>query len=279
MCDSNDNWPMPDYSVGPTKHLHAVGVITTLYNSFESSVSVFFRHHLDLLKVPQKVTEFMFHELNEQKRLEALGLVFTNCEKDPDTLAVILNLLEYFQWCWDARNKLAHAEHYPKSFGRLTDELNLTKQISKRNPTRGYITLDLATLRDIANKINRGIRQAARLHNLPAVSGLASRGMASRIRGLCARAIARKIANTRFSDVIIHSRWESKTSTEIVCVVKLTLIAGLMLDPLISPDSRMEARGSRSVQDLTGAVDSRTDEWIFDRRGLDQIDRSAEKVL
>jgi hypothetical protein len=139
MCDSNDNWPMPDYSVGPTKHLHAVGVITTLYNSFESSVCVFFRHHLDLLKVPQKVTEFMFHELNEQKRLEALRLVFTNCEKDPDTLAVILNLLEYFQWCWDARNKLAHAEHYPKSFGRLTDELNLTKQISKRNPTRGYI--------------------------------------------------------------------------------------------------------------------------------------------
>jgi len=60
MCDSNDNWPMPDYSVGPTKHLHAVGVITTLYNSFESSVSVFFRHHLDLLKCHKKLQNLCF---------------------------------------------------------------------------------------------------------------------------------------------------------------------------------------------------------------------------
>jgi hypothetical protein len=47
-------------------------------------------------------------------------------------------MVEYFEWCWDTRNKLAHAEHYPVSFGRLTPEiLHLSKRLGRKNLKRG----------------------------------------------------------------------------------------------------------------------------------------------
>ena len=27
MFDSDDQWPLPDYGTGPTKHVHALGVV------------------------------------------------------------------------------------------------------------------------------------------------------------------------------------------------------------------------------------------------------------
>jgi hypothetical protein len=147
MCDPQDTWPDPDYHVGPQKHLHAVGVMTTLYNSLDGYTQSLFQHYFDELGMSKNV----------------LRRVFTDCEKDDAAREALMNFLEYFQWCWDARNKIAHSEHYPASFGRHKD-LHLTKPLSKRSSQRGYMTLDLATLRDVADKIRAGIKHAATLH-------------------------------------------------------------------------------------------------------------------
>jgi hypothetical protein len=56
--DPKDNWPLPHYSPGPPEHLHAFGVISTVYNSFEDSIFAIYRHHLDVLKVPYQLSEF-----------------------------------------------------------------------------------------------------------------------------------------------------------------------------------------------------------------------------
>jgi hypothetical protein len=163
MCDPEDTWPDPHYHVGPQKHLHAVGVMTALYNTLDGYTQSFFQHYFDKCGVPPTTSSFLFLELNEQKRLDALRRVFTDCEKNDAVREALMNFLKYFQWCWDARNKIAHSERYPASFGRHKD-LHLTKPLNKRSSERGYMTLDLATLRDLADKIRAGIKHAATLH-------------------------------------------------------------------------------------------------------------------
>jgi hypothetical protein len=75
-----------------------------------------YRHHLDLLKVPFPFVEGVYFSLSDEKRIEALQTIFAQCEKDPKVVSVVSNLIQYFKWCLDVRNKLAHAESYPIFF-------------------------------------------------------------------------------------------------------------------------------------------------------------------
>jgi hypothetical protein len=163
MSDPEDNWPLPNYSAGPPKHLHAFGVISTVYNAFEEGMFLLYRHHLDLFKVPYELSEFFYLSLNDNQRLVAIQKVFYECDKDPLTISAVENLIEYFRWCWDVRNKLAHAEHYPAALGGKPGKWHLTKRMSKRNPDRGYMEFELATIRDMADKIELGKKHCARL--------------------------------------------------------------------------------------------------------------------
>jgi hypothetical protein len=81
MSDSGDQWPMPDLNTGPSKHLHAIGVISILYNSLESGMYSLYSHHLDALKIPHGVTDFFYVSLNEHQRTEALKTVFWSVKK------------------------------------------------------------------------------------------------------------------------------------------------------------------------------------------------------
>jgi hypothetical protein len=118
MSDSADNWPLPNYNPGPPKHLHALGVISIAFNSFEASMFGLYRHHLDLNKVPYEFADFIHVSLNDQLRLKLIKIVFDKYEKDSNVIYVVENLIRYFDWCCDARNKLLHAEHYPAAFGK-----------------------------------------------------------------------------------------------------------------------------------------------------------------
>jgi hypothetical protein len=158
MSDSADNWPLPDYNPGPPKHLHALGVISIAFNSFEASMFGLYRHHLDLNKVPYEFTDFIHVSLNDHLRLNLLKIVFEKYEMDAHT--VIGNLIQYFEWCCDARNKLLHAEHYPASFGKQ-DTLYLAKRKNKKTTKHVYMVFDLQMLRETADKIICGIVQSA----------------------------------------------------------------------------------------------------------------------
>jgi hypothetical protein len=88
--------------------------------------------------------------------------VFHEYEKDSVVKDVVDNLLEYFQWCRETRNQLLHMEHYPSLFGG--DELlHLTKREGKQKPKPVYATMALSHLRDIADKIQEGRQQCAKV--------------------------------------------------------------------------------------------------------------------
>jgi hypothetical protein len=119
-----------------------------------------YRHHLDLLKVPFSFVETGYFSLPDDKRIEALQTIFAQREKDPK----VVSLVPIFQVCLDVRNKLAHAEFYPISFlGKKPGYWHLTKRISKKNPDRGYMQIELSALRDMADKVAYGTKHCASL--------------------------------------------------------------------------------------------------------------------
>jgi len=161
MVEFEDTWPDPEYNVGPPKHLHALGVISVCYNSFQEGLNSLYRHHLQIRKLPSEVIDLYFFKLDEERRLKAINAVFKQYEQDKQVQEVVKSLTNYFEWAWDARNKLLHAEPYPSLFARKNDRLFLAKRKSRTNLETGYLFPDLPTLRDIANKIEFGKRECA----------------------------------------------------------------------------------------------------------------------
>jgi hypothetical protein len=162
MSDYADSWPQPVYDPGPSKNLHALGVISILFNSFEASMFGLYRHHLDIKKVPYELTNFIHASLNEHLRLDALKIIFDKYENDRKVVSIVDNLIQYFNWCSDARNKLLHAERYPALFVKQ-DMLYLCKKKNKKSMETVYMIFDLHTLRETADRINCGIIQSAKV--------------------------------------------------------------------------------------------------------------------
>jgi hypothetical protein len=76
-------------------------------------------------------------------------------------LAFVASLIDYFNWCSDARNTLLHSDLYPTIFGGDAEKLYLTKPVSKREPSSTYIWLTVDELPNIADKIEDGKRECA----------------------------------------------------------------------------------------------------------------------
>jgi hypothetical protein len=157
MVDAEDSWPLPEYDPGPQKHLHALGVISTNYNAFETQLFELFAHHLDARKVPRKITDAVYFQASETKRLENINLVFAECEKEQAVKKCVEKLMLYFQWCYETRNHLLHSRHAPPLFGGDERALHLAKRV-KKTSAQGYLKPNLATLRNIADKIQIGER-------------------------------------------------------------------------------------------------------------------------
>src|SRR5262249_3850326 len=128
------------------------------------SVDSFHAHHWRDQNAPDDLIDLYYYSLNEEKRLEAIRSSFDKFEPDPGVKEAIRNLLQYFQWCRDARNKLLHAERYPAAFGGDPPFLYLIKRTGKQSSTSGYIKLSLDHLRSIAGKLRAGIVQSAKMH-------------------------------------------------------------------------------------------------------------------
>src|SRR5215469_7322053 len=82
MPSPNNEWPSFTYHAGQPPHLHALGVISSCYNSFERILFDLYLHHLDHKKFPRSLTEKFFLSLAERDRLGALRDVFTALEKN-----------------------------------------------------------------------------------------------------------------------------------------------------------------------------------------------------
>jgi hypothetical protein len=160
---SDDKWPEFTFSPGPEKCLHAIGVISACYNSFERILFHIYLHHLDRKKFPRRLCELYYLSLAEDHRTEAIKYVFQTLEKNKKIKETIDNLLKYFRWCWSVRNLILHAETYPTLLLDAND-LNVVKRKAKRSSELEYHSFTLAKLRNYAEQIEIGRLQAAKIN-------------------------------------------------------------------------------------------------------------------
>jgi hypothetical protein len=161
MTESEDTWPSPEYSPGSPKHLHAVGVIAITFAQLERSIESHYHAEARRQGVPDGLIDLYFYSMNEEKRIEAIRVLFQRYKAHPEVIALIGNLLEYFKWCRNCRNQILHAENYPAGFGEDPEMLYLIKRIGKQSPKSGYMKFTVPTLRSIADKIRAGVVQSA----------------------------------------------------------------------------------------------------------------------
>src|ERR1700694_170922 len=154
---SHDNWPMPGFDAGDPKHLHAVGVIAVTFVQFERSVESMFLHHPANRAVPFDLLDRYFLTLSEDQRVAVTRRFYSDSEPDALVKAAAKNVLDFFDWAHDSRNKILHSERYPTGLGGDPDVFYLTKRASKRDPSSRYMALDLPTLRSTAESMQSGI--------------------------------------------------------------------------------------------------------------------------
>ncbi len=163
MTESVDDWPKyPNFYPGPAECLHAIGVISSCYNSFERILFDIYMHHLRRQGFPERLCEFYYLGLPEDRRPDAVKQVFDTFEKNAKVKDRVENLLKYFRWCWQVRNVVLHGEAYPTLIVDKTD-LMLVKR-KRRSAEREYHALPFAKLRDLADKIEAGRTQAAKIN-------------------------------------------------------------------------------------------------------------------
>ena len=175
MAESEDTWPLPNYNPGQPRHLHAVGVIAILFAQLERSIESLYQAEAWRKKMPDDLTNLYFYTLNEEKRIQAIGLIYGAYKKQHPQMHVLIdNLLEYFVWCRNCRNQIVHAENYPASFGGDPQTLYLTKRVGKQNPRSGYMRFTLPELRSIADKMRDGVVRSATIEIRLRYLGVAS---------------------------------------------------------------------------------------------------------
>jgi hypothetical protein len=162
---SADDWPMPKFDAGDPRHAHAVGVIAGLFVQFERSVESMFLHHpAQDRAVTFDVRERKFLALSEGKRVAVTRNFYSDHERDELVRVAADNLLDFFDWAHESRNKILHSERYPMGFGADPEIFYLIKRANKRDPSSIYMALDLATLRSTAESMREGIVRSAEIN-------------------------------------------------------------------------------------------------------------------
>jgi hypothetical protein len=149
-----DTRPAPVY---PPKHIHAIGVIVLTYSALQSAMDRLF-----LNRAQSEWAEKYYYGLSEDKRSDAIRDAFK--DDDPGVIGAIDNLVKYFDWCRACRNNLLHAERYSSGLIPFPgDALGLIKRSKKGSAKSGYMALTLQELRDVADRMQEGIFQAAKI--------------------------------------------------------------------------------------------------------------------
>lgn len=153
----------PTYLVGPAEHLHAVGVLSAVFNLYEDEFFDLYLHKANLKGVPYDVTSKSYFSLQEHQRLELLRTVFKACESDDRVLTLVDNLVAHFNWCSNVRNNVIHAQPYPSPLFFKEARLSLIKRHSKRNPAFRYGFFSLEEVRSFADRTREGFDQCIRI--------------------------------------------------------------------------------------------------------------------
>ena len=155
--------------------------------------------------MPDDLVNLYFYTLNEERRIEAIRIIYGDYEKKhPEIMALIHNLLDYFNWCRACRNHLLHAENYPATFGGDPEALYLTKRIGKQDPKSGYMRFTLPRLRSIADKMRAGVVQSATIEIRLRYLGVSPSELAQPYRDIVRQPLPQPLRTPR--NVKLHPR-------------------------------------------------------------------------
>jgi hypothetical protein len=140
----------PRYSIGPERHLHALGIISVNYNLFEFGLASLLEYYAS-----SQVSDFFFDRLNNQERLDAIRHFATAQEREPAVLELVEHLISYFSTCNHNRNILMHSKY--REGDHPDDVLPLEKKAADEPARLLYFRLLLPELRRVADQIMRGV--------------------------------------------------------------------------------------------------------------------------
>jgi hypothetical protein len=75
-----DEWPLPTYNCGSSKHLHAIGVIANRFNTLERGMFDLYSLYTQG-RLARELSDFFFLALNERTRMQALEKLVHTYEK------------------------------------------------------------------------------------------------------------------------------------------------------------------------------------------------------
>jgi hypothetical protein len=157
MFESVDEWP--GYYAGPPEHLHALGVIALSYAAFDDGMGRLYAHHPMIKGIPHDLADHYYFRQSQNRRLSAIRSIFKQYEKEQRVIDQVTSTISYFEWCAATRNTLLHSEQYPAMFDSEKDKLHLSKK--DQHSRTGYLSLDINSLREIADKIIHGRKSLA----------------------------------------------------------------------------------------------------------------------
>jgi hypothetical protein len=157
MTGPSDTWP--HYHSGPSKHVHALGVLSLEFNSFEASFFALFSHHLQTRGIPPDTLWVMFSQLHESKYESVIRGLFEQYESDKAVLDHIDHVFKHFHKCNDSRNTLLHSVHHAIAH----DALHMQKSIRGKFEPVQVLILPLDRLRRIADAMHDGSLYLGRL--------------------------------------------------------------------------------------------------------------------
>ncbi len=158
MTDDSDNWPLPRYDIGQSKHIHALGVVATLYNQMEFSL---FCLLMDYTKLSSETTQWLIANISNNLRLELLRRCVGENESDPTTKDHVHHYAACFDICTENRNFLMHSMS-----SKPNDNASLSFMKASRNDPKkvNHINLCLEDIRCVADDIANTMTFGGLLH-------------------------------------------------------------------------------------------------------------------
>lgn len=146
MFSLNDPWP--DYLTGPTKQLHALGVISLNFNLFEAMWADLLAHYAG-----EPTAKFLLQgRVTDERRISSVRYYAALKETSPDIIDRIEHVISAYIVCATNRNHLMHSHQF---FSRSKmDKLSLRKKSNSGQLLKFHF--DLPELRRVADDIMEG---------------------------------------------------------------------------------------------------------------------------
>jgi hypothetical protein len=145
MTNLDDEW-VTAHSPIIAQKLHALGVVTLEWNKCEAALVWLFNLVVGL---PAQECWALFYDLGDIAISERLKVLIKIKKFHPDTIAILENVLKFYEQCRINRNQLTHFQVV-----RYPDDILLVRKSKKADtPQHDYFPNELSDVRRVADEI------------------------------------------------------------------------------------------------------------------------------